>query len=68
MSDQEQYQLFKSETCGFCHRVRSFLRHLELEMPLRDIYNDAGAYSELLSGGGKGMVLEHPTVLKTSKS
>ena len=56
MNAAEQYQLFKSDTCGFCHRVRSFLQQNNIEVPLRDINRDQEAYRELLAGGGKGMV------------
>ncbi len=56
MDAVEQYQLFKSDTCGFCHRVRSFLQQNGMEVPLRDINRDQEAFRELLAGGGKGTV------------
>ena len=56
MDAVEQYQLFKSDTCGFCHRVSSFLQQNGMEVPLRDINRDQEAFRELLAGGGKGMV------------
>jgi|TARA_B110000977_G_C10895297_1_gene423051 glutathione S-transferase len=56
MEAVEQYQLFKSDTCGFCHRVRSFLQQNNIEVPLRDINQDQQAFRELLAGGGRGMV------------
>jgi glutathione S-transferase len=56
MDAVEQYQLFKSDTCGFCHRVRSFLQQNNKEVSLRDINRDQEAFRELLAGGGKGMV------------
>ena len=56
MDAVEQYQLFKSDTCGFCHRVRSFLQQNNMEVSLRDINRDQEAFRELLAGGGKGMV------------
>ena len=52
----EQYQLFKSDTCGFCFRVRAHVDQLGLELPLRDVHTDAEAFRELLQGGGKSTV------------
>ena len=52
----EQYQLFKSDTCGFCFRVRAYVDQLGLELPLRDVHTDAEAFRELLQGGGKSTV------------
>ena len=52
----EQYQLFKSDTCGFCFRVRAYVDQLGLELPLRDVHTDAEAFRELLKGGGKSTV------------
>ena len=46
----EQYQLFKSDTCGFCFRVRAYVDQLGLELPLRDVHTDAEAFRELLQG------------------
>lgn len=48
----EEYQLFKTDLCGFCYRVRDFLDANSIEMTLRDINQDALAFRELLSGGG----------------
>ena len=56
MATAERYQLFKSDTCGFCHRVRSFLQQNNIEVPLRDINQDQVAFRELLAGGGRSMV------------
>lgn len=52
----EQYQLFKSDTCGFCFRVRAYVEQLGIELPLRDVQTDAEAFRELLLGGGKSTV------------
>ena len=52
----EQYQLFKSDTCGFCFRVRAYVDQLGMELPLRDVHTDAYAFRELLQGGGKSTV------------
>lgn len=53
---QETYQLFKSDFCGYCHRVRHFLDTNGIEVELRDTLRDAGAYNELIQGGGRGTV------------
>ena len=52
----EQYQLFKSDTCGFCFRVRAYVDQLGMELPLRDVHTDAQAFKELLQGGGRTTV------------
>lgn len=52
----ETYQLFKSDTCGFCHRVRAYVAQLGMELPVRDIHTEAEAFRELLQGGGRSMV------------
>ena len=52
----ETYQLFKTDLCGFCYRVRSFLDQNNIEVPLRDVNQDPAAFRELLSGGGRTTV------------
>ncbi|MEQ8690403.1 MAG: glutathione S-transferase N-terminal domain-containing protein [Pseudomonadales bacterium] len=52
----EEYQLFKTDLCGFCYRVRSFLAANNIEIPLRDVNQDREAFRELLSGGGRTTV------------
>ena len=52
----EQYQLFKSDTCGFCFRVRGFVEQLGMDLPLRDVHTEPDAFRELLQGGGKSTV------------
>jgi len=56
MAAAEQYQLFKTDTCGFCYRVRSFLQEKNIQVPERDINQDQEALRELLAGGGRSMV------------
>lgn len=52
----EQYQLYKSDTCGFCFRVRAYAEQLGMDLPLRDINGDPEAFRELLQGGGRSTV------------
>ena len=53
----ETYQLFKYDTCPFCLRVMRFLQSVpDLEVGLRDIYNEPGAMKELMQGGGRTTV------------
>ncbi|NCF45223.1 MAG: glutaredoxin [Proteobacteria bacterium] len=52
----EQYQLYKTDTCGFCFRVRAYAEQLGMDLPLRDINSDPQAFRELLQGGGRSMV------------
>ena len=52
---KERYQLFKSDTCGFCFRVRAYVDQLGMELPLRDVHADAEAF-RVIAGGGKSTV------------
>lgn len=52
----EDYQLYKTDMCGFCYRVRHFLDANDIDIPLRDVNQDAAAFRELLSGGGRTTV------------
>ena len=52
----ETYQLFKTDLCGFCYRVRSFLEQNNIEVPLRDINQDRDAFRELLEATNRTMV------------
>ena len=52
----ESYQLFKTDTCGFCARVQQFMALRSINIELRDIMNDELARQELLQGGGKAVV------------
>lgn len=52
----ESFQLYQSEMCGFCHRVRHYLAGAGIEIPLRDTLRDPKAREELVSGGGRATV------------
>ena len=52
----ESYQLFKSDTCGFCLRLQSFLQSRGMQIPMRDVHREEGAFRELLQGGGRTTV------------
>ena len=56
MSGPESYQLFTSDTGGFCARVRQFLQQRGMSMEFRDTLRDPAAFKELLQGGGRGTV------------
>lgn len=49
MSQEESYQLFKTDLCGFCYRVRAFAQQNDIDLPLRDINADQDAFRELLA-------------------
>ena len=49
MSQDESYQLFKTDLCGFCYRVRAFMQQNDIDVPLRDINQDEAAFRELLA-------------------
>ena len=53
---EESYQLFKTDLCGFCYRVRSFLEAQGIEIPLRDVNSDGEAFRELLQATGRTTV------------
>ena len=52
----ESYELFHSETCGFCHRVRRYFAQAGWDIPLRDTLRDREARAELVAGGGRATV------------
>ncbi len=52
----EAYQLFKTDLCGFCYRVRGFLQQAGIDIPLRDINQDAEAFRDLLTNTGRTTV------------
>jgi len=56
MKEQESYQLFKTDLCGFCYRVRDFAEEKGISLTLRDTMTDMEAFRELLQGGGKSTV------------
>jgi glutathione S-transferase len=53
---QESYQLFKTDLCGFCYRVRHFLEENGIDVELRDTMREPDAFRELLQGGGRTTV------------
>jgi glutathione S-transferase len=52
----ETYELYHSELCGFCHRVRRYMAGAGWEVPLVDTLRDRSARAELIEGGGKATV------------
>lgn len=52
----ETYELYHSEICGFCHRVRRYLDQAGWQLPLKDTLRDPDARAELIRGGGKSQV------------
>ena len=56
MRQEESYQLFKTDICGFCYRVRSFLESNGIDVEMRDTMREPDAFRELLQGGGRTTV------------
>ena len=56
MKEVETYQLFKTDLCGFCYRVRGFAEEKGIALTLRDTMTDREAFRELLQGGGRTTV------------
>ena len=52
----ETYQLFKTDLCGFCYRVRGFAEQAGIDLPLRDVNQDAEAFRELVQATGRSTV------------
>lgn len=52
----ESYELYHSETCGFCHRVRHYMADAGWEIGLKDTLRDRSAREALMQGGGKATV------------
>jgi len=52
----ERYELFHSELCGFCHRVRRYMAGGGWDFPLKDTLRDRAARAELIEGGGRPTV------------
>ena len=52
----ESYELYKTDLCGFCYRVRHWMDANGIEIPLRDVNQDQEAFRELLQGGGRTTV------------
>jgi len=49
-------ELYKFDSCPFCHRVFRAIERLGLSIPMRDTLRDPGARSELIRLGGKSQV------------
>ncbi len=56
MKEHESYQLYKTDLCGFCYRVRDFAEEKGIPLTLRDTMTDVEAFRELLQGGGRSTV------------
>ena len=52
----ETYELYHSELCGFCHRVRRYMASAAWEFPLVDTLRNRAARASLIEGGGKATV------------
>jgi glutaredoxin len=52
----ETYELYHSELCGFCHRVRRYMASAGWDFPIVDTLRNRAAKAELVEGGGKGTV------------
>ena len=52
----ESYQLYKTDLCGFCHRVRRFCAANEIDLPVVDVNHDRDAFRELLEATGRTTV------------
>ena len=52
----ESYQLYKTDLCGFCHRVRRFCEANEIDLPVVDVNYDRDAFRELLEATGRTTV------------
>ena len=51
-----QLQLYTRPFCGFCSRVKHFLKEYALEIEQHNIWTDPTAAKALLAGGGRTMV------------
>jgi len=56
IATQESYQLFKTDLCGFCFRVRGFLEEHGIDVPLRDVIQDREAFRDLVESTGRTTV------------
>ncbi len=56
MSNKQNLTLYTRPLCGFCVRVKYFLKKNGLNIPERNIWTDKGAGDELRSGGGNSQV------------
>ena len=53
---RESYELYHSELCGFCHRVRRYMANAGWDFPLKDTLRDPEARRALIQGGGRATV------------
>ena len=53
---ENQYTLYKYDSCPFCGMVRRFLDAKGIDLPMRDILQEPGAREELIAGGGRPTV------------
>ena len=53
---QETYELYHSELCGFCHRVRRYMAGAGWDFPLQDTLRDRSARSALVHAPGEAAV------------
>lgn len=49
-------QLFIKRTCPYCAKVRSFMAHNNISIPVKDISSSPEAREELIRVGGKQQV------------
>jgi glutathione S-transferase len=56
VDNAESYQLFKTDLCGFCYRVRRFCDEQGIDLPLRDTNAEPEAFRELLKATGRTTV------------
>ena len=49
-------ELFFKPTCPYCHKVLSFMKDHNIELPLHDIEADEAARNRLIEVGGKRQV------------
>lgn len=49
-------ELFFKPTCPYCHKVLSFMKDHNIELPLYDIDSDEAARNRLIEVGGKRQV------------
>jgi glutaredoxin len=53
MADKHELELFIMRGCPYCVKVEHFMAEHGIEIPLRDVTNDADAAQRLVAVGGK---------------
>ncbi|MFT5608478.1 MAG: glutaredoxin, partial [Parvicella sp.] len=53
---KKQHILYRRDYCGFCGRVEGVIKKLNIEIELRDIWEDDASYDELEAATGRGAV------------